>query len=325
MALMLRLGERGAADIEFVQACKVFIIRNITPSTVRTAALTKYLLHLSKQCSPRKPGSLVESARPKDEDEGLGRVTDGRLMQPPDAAFRRLHLLYLLHDVLCFLFIKLKDPPHAKSKLRCEDSAMETLKTHAVLLAQLAACSESKSRHGRPSSLDGVHRILKMWEKLSIFDPEECSRFETKCEEASNTPWNSLQQKLEADEAQAVLDEQRRREDARKWMLPMQHQLPHDSTAAWYELPAANALLLKRTQGYPLRAGDLPIGGYRLRNGGRLADESLKADVAELHKEALRCFDKYTNADEVQDIDAMGNIIWKDRPTRNFWGFELHP
>ena len=114
---MLRLGERGAADIEFVQACKVFIIKNITPSTVRTAALTKYLLHLSKQCSPRNPGSLVESARPKDEDEGLGRVTDGRLMQPPDAAFRRLHLLYLLHDVLCFLVIKLKDPPHAKSKL----------------------------------------------------------------------------------------------------------------------------------------------------------------------------------------------------------------
>jgi hypothetical protein len=325
MVLMLLMGERRAANIENVQACKDFITRNITPSTVRTAALTKYLLHLSKLCSPRSPGSLVESVRPKDEDEGLGRMSDGKRMQPPDAAFKRLHLLYIVHDVLCLLVIKLKEPQHAKSNLRCEDSAMETLKTHAVLLAQLAACSENKSRHGRPSSLDSVRRILKLWQKLNIFDPDTCSKIETKCEEASNTPWNSLQQKLEADEAQAVLDEQRRREEARKWMLPMQHQLPHDSTAAWHELPAANALLQKRTQGYPLRAGDLPMGGYRLRNGGRLADESLKADVAELHKEALRCFEKYTNADEVQDIDAMGNIIWKDRPTRNFWGFELHP
>ena len=60
-----------------------------------------------------------------------------------------------------------------------------------------------------------------------------------------------------------------------------------------------------------------------MKNGGQQADEALKSDVAELHKEALRCFDKYTNADEVRDIDALGNIIWKDRPTRNFWGFEV--
>jgi hypothetical protein len=306
-----------------VQACKDFIIRYITPSTARTAALTKYLLQLSKQCAPKGPGSRSESARPKDEDEGLERTSEGKLMQPPDAAFRRLHLLYIVHDVLCFLDVRLKDQQHAKGHFRCEDSAFETLKTHAVLLAQLAACSENKGRPGRTATLDFVRRISKVWQKLSILDTDTCSKLETKCEEASNTPWNSLQQKLEADEAQAVLDEQRRREEARKWMLPMQHQLPHDSTAAWHELPAANALLQKRTQGYPLRAGDLPMGGYRLRNGGRLADESLKADVAELHKEALRCFDKYTDADEVQDIDAMGNIIWKDRPTRNFWGFEV--
>jgi hypothetical protein len=319
------LTNAGAADIKFVQSCKDFIIRHITPSSARTAALAKYLLQLGKSCAPKSTGSLVESARAKDEDEGLGRMSDGRLMQPPDAAFKRLHLLYIVHDVLCFLAVKLKNPQHAKSRLRCENSAWETLKTHAVLLAQLAACCESKGRPGRPTTLDPVRRILKLWAKLSILDPDTCSSVETKCEEASQIPWSSLQQKLEADEAQAVLDEQRRREEARKWMLPVQHQLPHDSSAAWHELPAANALLQKRTQGYPLRAGDLPVGGYRLRNGGRLADESLKADVEELHKEALRCFDKYTNADEVQDVDAMGNIIWKNRPTRNFWGFEVGP
>jgi hypothetical protein len=145
----------------------------------------------------------------------------------------------------------------------------------------------------------------------------------SKCEEASTISWNDLQQKFEAEEAQVLLDEQRRREEATKWILPVQHHLPHDNTPAWHDLPATNALFQKRTQGYPLQATGLPRGGYTLKNGGQQADDALKSDVEELHKEALRCFDKYTNADEVRDIDAMGNIIWKDRPTRNFWGFEV--
>ncbi len=35
------------------------------------------------------------------------------------------------------------------------------------------------------------------------------------------------------------------------------------------------------------------------------------------------CFEPFTKADEVQDIDPLGNKIWKDpeRPTRNYWGF----
>ena len=58
---------------------------------------------------------------------------------------------------------------------------------------------------------------------------------------------------------------------------------------------------------------------------GEEADPQLKKDVANLYTELIHCYDKYTNADEVQDIDALGNIIWKDpeRPTRNYWGFTL--
>lgn len=304
------------------QACKEFIIRNITPSTARTAALSKYLLQLSKGCASQGTGSILKNARPRDEDEGLGCMSDGKPQQPPDAVFRRLHLLYIVHDVLCFLAVRMKDTQHVSNHIRCESSAWETLKTHAVILAQLAACSETRTP-ARSATLDPVCHVLKLWQKLSIIEPDTYPSIERKCEEASTTPWSSLPQKLEADEAQTVLDEQRRREEATKWILPMHHQLPHDISAAWHELPAANALFQKRTQGYPLRAGELPPGGYRLLNGGRLADEALKADVGELHRDALRCFDKYTNAEEVRDIDAMGNILWKDRPTRSFWGFEV--
>lgn len=243
-------------------------------------------------------------------------------MQPPDAAFKRLHLLYLVHDVICFLAVRAKDPQHAQH-MRCNDLALENLKTHACLLAQLAACSESKPRTGR-ATLESVRQVLKLWRKLEVLDASVLDHLSSKCEEASAMFWNDLQQKLAADEAQAALSEQRRREEDRKWVLPVQHHLPNDPSAPWHELPPANALFQKRTRGYPLRAGELPPGGYRLRNGGHQADEGLKADVEQLHREAMRCFDKYTNADEVRDIDGMGNIIWKDRPTRNFWGFEVN-
>ena len=54
-------------------------------------------------------------------------------------------------------------------------------------------------------------------------------------------------------------------------------------------------------------------------------DSDLKDDVASLHKEMLHALDKSIDHDSVQDIDALGNIIYKDpdRPTRNYWGFSL--
>lgn len=305
------------------QACKDFIVRNITPSHARTAALTKYLLFLSKSFAPRAPASIIESSKPKDEDEGLGRTRDGKLMQPPDAAYKRLHILYILHDVLSFLTVRSKDAQHSRHII-CNESAWENLKTHGGLFAQLAACSDNKPR-SEQATLASVRRVLKLWQKLNILDAATHAKFNSQCEEASTTAWSEFQQKLASTEAQAVLDEQRRRDEERKWMLPVQHHLPHDPSAPWHDLPAANALLQKRVQGYPLRASDLPPGGYRLMNGGRQASDGLKADVEEIHREALKCFDKYTNAEDVKDVDALGNIVWKDRPTRNFWGIEIKP
>lgn len=51
----------------------------------------------------------------------------------------------------------------------------------------------------------------------------------------------------------------------------------------------------------------------------------VKDKVETVYNEVLRQFDRYTNADEVEDIDAMGNKIWKDksRPVRNYWGWDI--
>lgn len=54
-----------------------------------------------------------------------------------------------------------------------------------------------------------------------------------------------------------------------------------------------------------------------------MAPPDLRGEVTWLHKELLRCFENSTDSSEIQDIDALGNKIWKDadRPTRNYWGF----
>jgi hypothetical protein len=58
---------------------------------------------------------------------------------------------------------------------------------------------------------------------------------------------------------------------------------------------------------------------------GQEAPDKLKKDVEDLHKEMLHCFDPHTKSEDVQDVDPLGNKVWKDpeRPTRNYWGFTL--
>jgi hypothetical protein len=213
----------------------------------------------------------------------------------------------------------LRDASHSQVFLS-EDAALNVLKSTASLLAQLAVCTNGKTFFVA-GPIDPVKNMIDMWLKLDILGNEQYANLQAKVEQASTSTWDDLQRTMISYEAQAILDEQRRREEETKWVLPTQHHLPHDPTAPWHELPAANALYQKRTQGYPLRANMLPQGGYSLRNGGKLADDELRRDVEEMHREALRCFDKYTNAEEVHDVDALGNVVWKDRLTRNHYGF----
>ncbi|OQO07311.1 hypothetical protein B0A48_07008 [Cryoendolithus antarcticus] len=290
-----------------VKACKDFIIRNVIPSITRTTALTKYLVALSKSCTPSNADDL----------EGLDGSGAEKSRDPPTAAFRRLHLLYIVHDVLCFMFTRLKDGPHAK-QFTSSPACTEALKSTIQSLAHLAAHSDG---NGPSATLASVQMIITYWEKLSIFTLEQCSDLSSSI--TTTRTWEDLDRHLASKEAKAILDEQRRKGEESKWILPRQHHLPYDPTTPWHDLPATNALYQKRTRGFPIRANALKPGGVYLQRGGQQASESLRRDVEQLHREALRCFDKYTDAKEVKDVDALGSVVWKDRerPTRNYYGF----
>ncbi|KAK6428610.1 hypothetical protein LTR95_015245 [Oleoguttula sp. CCFEE 5521] len=290
-----------------VKACKDFVIRNVIPSTTRTTALSKYLVALGKSCTPSNPDDL----------EGLDDSGTGKSREPPTAAFRRLHLLYVVHDVLCFESTRLKDAAHAR-QVSCNPACIEVVKSTAQSLAHLAAHSEG---NGPSTTLASIQRIVDYWEKLGLFTPEQ--RSDLRSSITTTRTWEDLDRHLASQEAKAVLDEQRRKGEESKWILPRQHHLPHDPTTPWHDLPATNALYQKRMRGFPIRANALKPGGVYLQRGGQQASESLRRDVEQLHREALRCFDKYTDAEEVKDVDALGSMVWKDRerPTRNYYGF----
>ncbi|KAK5120847.1 hypothetical protein LTR85_005914 [Meristemomyces frigidus] len=229
-----------------------------------------------------------------------------------ESGTKRLHILHILSDI-CVAIQQHRDPFGVSG----------TLKRHIPLLLTLAAYADPVKD---AKTYPGVMELIGAWHDTQLFQPDEVLKLYERVLAAEATSycksWNDVKTQIAAEELKLAEDLQREIEDA-KWTLPKRHGLPSDPTAPWYELPAANGLYMKRTRGYPLRSYALPQGGYELGSGVDRAQ--LKTDVEKLHSEMLHAFDKYTNADDVQDIDAMGNIIYKDpeRPTRNYWGWSL--
>ncbi|KAK3714023.1 hypothetical protein LTR37_008052 [Vermiconidia calcicola] len=304
-----------------IKLCRTFILQHVLVSSARTSALAKYLVNLSKSCCPKDTEYCVDTSKSGDESEGLGNTVGGRIQQPPDPSFIRLHILYIVHDVLTHYRI------HTQTRSRSirgylSDEVLDLLRPDVCKLAELAACQGGGKA---PNTCQSVLDLLTFWSKYGILNQNHVDQMHDRALQAAETEWDAMLTKLAKDDENKVEEERRQKESKSKWMVPDRHGVANDPTAPWHELPAANGLYLKRTRGYPLRATALPVGGTYLPDGGDEADPQLQKDVRSLYDEVIRCYDKYTNAEEVQDVDALGNIIWKDpdRATRNYWGFTL--
>lgn len=275
----------------------------------------KYLVILSKSFSPRDLDARVDTTKPGDENEGLGKIINGKVQQPPEPAFKRLHTLYIVHDLLISVH-------HHQIYPRRSQEILHQIYPDLCALAELAACG-SGLKAARTSAL--VLDLLALWKSNQIYPPDQLEQIRTRVIQADGADWSSMLSRLAKVEESKADAHRNQQDDETKWILPERHGVIDDPTAPWHELPAANSLYFRRKHGYPLRASAIPAGGLYLQNGGAEADPELKRDVLNLYNELIRCYDKYTNPDEVQDVDALGNIIWKDpeRPTRNYWGFTL--
>ena len=278
---------------------------------------------IGKAFPPREPEVRVDTSKPSDGNEGLGQVVNGKVQQPPEPAFKRLHILYILHDVLSHIYNHLGNADSTARDL-VRRAVMEPLRPSILILLQLAACGGGGGGASTSTS-DTLLDLVSLWSTTGLFTPEQLDEMRTSVQAADRMEWDAMLSKLATDGGSKSSKTANGTQDDTTWTLPDRHGVFNDPTAPWHELPAANGLFIKRTQGYPLRASTIPQGGFRLRNGTREADPQLQADVKHLYDEVLRCYDKYTNAGDVQDVDALGNIVWKDpdRPTRNYWGFTL--
>lgn len=292
---------------------------NILDSPTRIAALKDYLVTLSKAFCPRDLETRVDTTKPGDENEGLGKIIDGKVQQPPQPAFKRIHLLYLLHDVMMHTQAHV-DSRVSKRKGGGQAQSFAQLRPMAATLARLAVCGSGDSDTGTQSI---VLDIAATWKSRQLFTVTECDDISQLVKESSSLRWDEVVSALAAEDAQAR--SKGTIEEGFDWIVPNRHSNLDDQTAPWHELPAANGLYMKRTRGFPLRAVAFPNGGYEIEGAGCAADAELKQEVTALFEDMVRCSEKHTNPDDVQDVDALGNVIWKDadRPTRNYWGWTL--
>ena len=221
----------------------------------------KYLVTLSKSFYPRDTEARVDTTKPGDDNEGLGKIVNGKVQQPPEPAFKRLHVLYVVHDVLSYV------QRHGQSGQNYYTDSLEQLRHDMCILAELATCGcGGKSVRTAPLVMD----LLAFWRSSKGLTSDQTNQMHDRILQADGTEWESMLTKLTRNEESKVSDMRRQREDEVKWVLPDRHGVINDPTAPWHELPAANGLYLKRTRGYPLRASAIPPGGVSLRNGGEV-------------------------------------------------------
>ncbi|KAK1070685.1 hypothetical protein LTR12_000073 [Friedmanniomyces endolithicus] len=301
-----------------VQRCTSSIIATCIATSTRTAALCRLLLVLCRSFAPGDPRKRVDTTTADDSNSGLGKSLDGKVKQPPQPHFKRLHILYVVGNVLITL-----QPQARSAQIPVEASGVETLKRH---LPPLVALATFRGREEYVRTLPAVISLLNIWTIKGLVSEAVLVKVYAAATSADEdrSSWEDFLAQLGMQSADSVGTTAREASIA-NLELPKRHGVLNDPTAPWHELPATNGLYMKQTRGYPLKASAMPMGGYDLYPADEQSDAALRLDVQWLHKEMLHAFDKFTDPEDVKDIDALGNVIFKDpaRPTRNYWGWSL--
>ncbi|USW51318.1 hypothetical protein Slin15195_G046370 [Septoria linicola] len=304
--------------VENVQLCKAQFTQYILPSQEQHVA---YCFYLESLCRTFAPGALTVKVHPG-LDECFGLVTGNAA---PVSYLRRVYVLYILHDILISLWTKhsklrtgqIEPETLARSKTEGKhaEAAEETLKKCFFKIFELAAYN-SAAEPGSPK-----HHLSQLLVALRRSwlgkEEQQLVALQKLCENSDNQRnWPNTELDLVEEYFGAAVKQIPR-------PLGAKHGVKDDPNAPWHLLPAANGLKMREERGFPLLARAFPRGGYNLVNGGKLPSDDVRKEATGLLNEMRHCFDPFTRAEEVQDIDPLGNKVWKDpeRATRNYWGF----
>ncbi|GKT40931.1 uncharacterized protein ColSpa_01112 [Colletotrichum spaethianum] len=252
-----------------VQKCKRWILENLVPSPARVAALGKYLAALSN--------SFPDEAKTK-----------------PSTRRRRLHILYVLHDVLYHAVVRDRDARFATE-----------LEASLTPLLYGAAKFRNCPKHTKK-----VEDLLVLWEKHKYFSPTSISGFRETIIEAPNG--RNLSKAVTQDQTGSNLGSKLPKDAP--YMIPSIHG---DPNTPWFDLPAANWLPHLTPNSTKPMNPDM-IKPLQLAPGP--ADKALANAVKDLLVDVERLYSKSAtsqtaNSQQHMDLSEMGERIVLDEIT----------
>ncbi|KAI1823018.1 hypothetical protein F4861DRAFT_353583 [Xylaria intraflava] len=264
-----------------VQKCKQWIFANIAHSPARVAAMAKYLLALA--------GSYSAD------------LATTRKQREPSSKRKRLHLLYILNDVLYHAHVR--DENHGLAA---------NLELTLPSLFQSAAGFPNSPKH-----IDKLLSLLDLWEETRYYQ----SDFINKLRQAVHKGPDSLESQTAADSANGSTNTTAARPSKdTPFTMPTMHG---DASAPWYDLPAANWLPVMEPNSTRPMNPEL-IKPLRFVPGP--ADKQLVEAVKNLLADVDRIYSKEFSIDDsrTEDIDQMGQRVILDEITGEAVGGETY-
>ncbi|KAK3308155.1 uncharacterized protein B0T15DRAFT_99326 [Chaetomium strumarium] len=257
-----------------VQRCKQWALSNLVPSSARVASFCKYLAALSKSFGGEKDAVSPDSQRKR----------------LPSAKRRRLHVLYILNDILY----------HVKHRNHDETFAQKLEPTLPVLVGSAASFKNC------PKHIRKIHDLIGLWEEKGYFPRSFIQQLRTAVDEGLSLPKEG-QNGDEADNSASALAKAAK---TAPWVMPAMHG---DPSIPWYDLPAGNWLpVLEPNSTRPMNPS--MIKPLVLAQGP--ADKSLVEAVKNLLADVDRIYSKEANFDEpASDINRLGERVEIDEIT----------
>lgn len=257
---------------ENVQKCKQWILENIFQSAARSSALGKYLTTFT--------ASLGTSEGKKEP----------RLEREPSVRRQRLHLTYLVNDLLYH------------GKYRGNDASICS-KIQPMLMSLFGSCA---SFRGYPKHNRKILDLLDLWTDKDYYSPDFIDRLRETVANAQEAG-----QHIEASTDPASKIDGNLRSKSTPYVMPASHG---DPMTPWYDLPAGNLMPhIVPNSTRPINP-DL-IKPLRFLAGP--ADEILVQAVKNLLDDVEIIFGKELDHEDKipNDVDELGQIIIIDEIT----------
>lgn len=247
----------------FEQKCKRWILDNVVVSPARSAALGKYLVAAANSFSDGGNG-------------GSGR---------PTARRKRLHALYLLHDVLY----------HTVKRQPGNDDFAKSIKEYIAPLFSSVSTFRDAPKH-TAKILD----LLQFWEESNLFDVDTIINLRSLVERAAEGKQSPTKNTPQPTSTTSKLSKEA------PFSLPHTHG---DPSQGWHDLPAANWLPhLTPNSTKPMNPA--MIKPLQLAQGP--ADKAVVEAVKSLLTKVDRLFSKESQWDDGTDLNEMGERVVRD-------------